>query len=137
MDPFTKQALADLKDLLREKVISLAEYRAEVTALQERARAAPVAVATVDDDYEQTKELIERTRKLNERKPRARVEAKEEPPAPAPELTDADFDETDRIIARERALNERKPRARAAPEVKADEVEKGGDLVYVNGEVAY
>ena len=137
MDPFITQALADLKDLLREKVISLAQWREEVAALHERARPAPAPVAAGDDDYEQTMALIERTRKLNERKqPRARVEAKE-PPAPAPaELTDADFDETDRIIARERALNEKKPRPRVpAPadeplEAKAEPVEYKAGFYY-------
>ena len=33
MDPITKRALDDLKELLREKVITLAERRAEVAAL--------------------------------------------------------------------------------------------------------
>ena len=103
-----------------------------------------------DDLYDEMMALIERTRALNEkRKPRA-IAAKA-PPAPvvaAAELTGADFDETDRIIARERAVNahldRRKARARTAkepaPEVKTDEPEedeKGGDLQYVNGEVAY
>ena len=135
MDPFTKQALADLKDLLREKVISLAEYRAEVTALHERARPAPAAAATVDDaDYDETMALIEREKARNVRKPRARVEAEEPAPVTA---ADADYDETMALIKREKARNVRKPRDVAAPEVKADEVEKGGDLVYVNGEVTY
>ena len=34
MDPVATQALADLKDLLREKVITLAEWREEVAAIQ-------------------------------------------------------------------------------------------------------
>ena len=34
MDPVTTQALQDLKDLLRDKVISLAEWRQEVQALR-------------------------------------------------------------------------------------------------------
>ena len=97
MDPFTTQALADLKDLLREKVITLAEWREEVAALHERARPAPAPVAAADDDYDETMALIER----------------------------------------EKARNVRKPRAAKAPEVKAEEDEKGGDLKYVNGEVAY
>ena len=36
MDPVATQALADLKDLLREKVITLAEWREEVAAIQNR-----------------------------------------------------------------------------------------------------
>ena len=36
MDPIAKQALADLKDLLREKVITLAEWREEVAAIHNR-----------------------------------------------------------------------------------------------------
>ena len=38
MDAFTTQALKELGDLLREKVITLAEYRTEVAALQLIAR---------------------------------------------------------------------------------------------------
>jgi hypothetical protein len=113
------QALADLKDLLREKVITLAEYRAEMTALHERARPAPVAVQPpVDDLYDDMMTHIAREKARNERKPRARITAKE-PPAPVT-AADADFDEVDAQIARERALNERKPRARAVAAPAAD-----------------
>ena len=38
MDLFNMQALADLKDLLREKVITLAEYRAVARWLLDRHR---------------------------------------------------------------------------------------------------
>ena len=54
MDPFTTQALADLKDLLVQKVITLAERRTEVAALHDRAlagRAAPVAVQPPAVDF--------------------------------------------------------------------------------------
>ena len=47
MDPHTARLLDDLKQLLREKVITLVEYRAEVAALHDRAlmaRPAPEAV---------------------------------------------------------------------------------------------
>ena len=43
MDPTTARLLDDLKDLLREKVISLAEWRAETAAIHARALAAAAA----------------------------------------------------------------------------------------------
>ena len=135
MDAFTKQALADLKDLLRERVINLAEYRAEVAALHERARPAPVAVAAADDDYDQTMALIEREKARNVRKPRPRAVAAVKKPPEA----DADFDDVDAHIARERALNERRPRplAVAAPaaepvEAKAPAVEHKAGFYYAS-----
>ena len=79
MDPFTAQALTDLKDLLREKVISLVEYRVEVAALHGRT----LAVAAVDDsDYDQTMALIEREKARNIRKPRAHAIVAKEPRRP-------------------------------------------------------
>ena len=66
MDPHTARLLDDLKQLLKDKVISLSEWRAEVAVVHERALAArPVAVAAADGDYEQTMALIERERARN------------------------------------------------------------------------
>ena len=53
MDPHTARLLDDLKQLLREKVITLAQWREEVAAIHERALAArpvPVAVAAPAND---------------------------------------------------------------------------------------
>ena len=108
MDPFTTHALADRKDLLVQKVISLAEWRTEVAALHDRAlaaRPAPAPAAAADDtDYDETMAHIARERARIERKPRARAIAANEP-APvtaAAELTDADYDQTMALIARKR-----------------------------------
>ena len=140
MDPFTKAALADLKDLLREKVISLLEYRAEVAALHGRAlaaRPAPAPVEAADDDYDETMRLVEREKARNIKKPRPRAVAA--PEVKEPPEADADFDDVDAHIARERALNERRPRplAVAAPaaepvEAKAPAVEHKAGFYYAS-----
>ena len=68
MDPFTAQALKVLKDVLREKVIALVEYRAEVAALHDRAlmtRPTPVTVQPPADDlYDETMAHIAREKAL-------------------------------------------------------------------------
>ena len=106
MDPHTARLLDDLKQLLREKVISLTEWRAEVAAIHERALAArPAPVAAANTEFDETMALIAREKARNERKPRARAIETPSPPAPVT-AADADFDEIAAHVARERALIE-------------------------------
>ena len=107
MDPHTTRLLDDLKQLLREKVITLSEWRAEVAAIHQRALAARPAPAA-DDDYDETMTLIEREKASNVRKPRARIEAKEPAPVTA---ADADYDQTMALIERALATQESPARA--------------------------
>ena len=77
MDPVTERALDDLKSLLREKVISLAEWRAEVAALIAAAQrvaptpALPAPPVVANTEFDDINALIARERALNA--PRRRV----------------------------------------------------------------
>ena len=95
MDPVTTQALQDLKDLLRDKVITLAEWRQEVQALR---------AATPVSQPPRKAPPPAPTRQAPRRPPPAPPPAAPPaPPAPPPDMDekhDSGPDETSRELAR-------------------------------------